>query len=245
MSNIKFDFTGQNFAVTGASSGIGRQIALELAESGAIVLAIGRNIERLEEIRRKFPENIFTASLDVRDFPEMENAIKSFVAEHGKFSGGVHSAGVDGLTPVKGFDRDLADAITDTTYWAGMEFLRLMTKVKFALPGSSIVLVSSVDSIGCSKGHFVYAGAKAAVNSAVKSAAKEISGKGHRVNSILPGVVLTAMTENLDWINDKNERYLLGIGKPKDVSGAVLFLLSDRASWITGTNLTVDGGYLA
>ena len=87
-----------------------------------------------------------------------------------------------------------------------------------------------------------------AVNSAVKSIAKEIARRGQRVNSILPGWVQTDMTKEAAELTDMApimERELLGVGKPEDVTGQVLFLLSDRAAWITGTNVVVDGGYLA
>lgn len=104
MSKVTYDFTGERYAVTGASSGIGRQISLELAASGAEILGIGRNHDRLESLRLEYPERIFTASLDVCDTPALEGALAGFVKEHGKFSGAVHSAGIDGLTPLRSFN---------------------------------------------------------------------------------------------------------------------------------------------
>ena len=90
---------------------------------------------------------------------------------------------------------------------------------------------------------FAYSSAKAAVSTAVKSLAKEISGRGLRINAICPGRVKTPMTEKYP-ANDVIEKHLLGEGQPNDISGTVLFLLSDRARWITGTDVIVDGGYL-
>ena len=93
-----------------------------------------------------------------------------------------------------------------------------------------------------------YSAAKMALNSAVKAIAKEIARRDQRVNTVLPGWVNTAMTQNAADIVDMEpilKRHLLGIGKPEQVSGQVLFLLNNRAAWITGTNVVVDGGYLA
>ena len=106
MGTIRYDFGGERYAVTGASSGIGRQIAVDLAKCGAEVLAIARNTERLESLRSECPERIFTASLDVCDSNSLEAAIFGFVESHGKLDGGVHSAGIDFLTPLRNSTRD-------------------------------------------------------------------------------------------------------------------------------------------
>ena len=124
-----------------------------------------------------------------------------------------------------------------------------MTKAKYANKGISVVLFSSVCAQSDEKGMFAYASAKAAVNACVKSIAKEINTKGHRINSIMPGwVENSTMTTSVDGMIDQNsliEKHLLGLAKPDNVTGMVLFLLSDRGSWITGSNIAVDGGYLA
>lgn len=249
MSNVKFDFTGENFVVTGASSGMGRQVALELAQSGAKVLAIARREENLHELREEFPDNIFIASLDVCDSEKLECAIDVFVAVNGKLHGSVHAAGINNFTPLKSYDKKLARDIMNTSFWAGVELVRLTTKVKYAHKDTSAVLFSSVCAISSEKGMFAYAAAKAAVNGCIGSLAKEICHKGHRVNSIMPGWVEdSAMTSSLDGLIDQNffkKNHLLGIAQPDDITGMVLFLLSDRAKWITGTSIAVDGGFLA
>ena len=248
MSKVIYDFTGERYVVTGASSGMGRQVALELAESGAEVLAIGRNEERLESLKSECAERIFTASLDVCDSELLEGAIAGFVSSHGKLDGGVHAAGIDALTPLRTYDDETARKIMDITFWAGMKLLQLITKAKYGNSGTSTVLFSSVASMSHDKGKFAYSAAKSAVNAAVCCAAKEICAKKHRVNAILPGWVATPMTEKLGEVNDSESvavRHLLGTGKPEDVSKMVLFLLSDASSWITGSNIVIDGGYLA
>lgn len=249
MSRVVFDFSGENFVVTGASSGMGRQVAIELAEAGANVLAMARNKARLQDLQAQFPNNISVASLDVCDSEKMENAIKDFVAMKGKLQGGVHAAGINNFTPLRTYDSDLAKQIMNTSFWAGVELVRIITKARYANKAMSAVLFSSVCAQSAEKGMFAYASAKAAINACVKSLAKEINAKGHRINSIMPGwVENSVMTSSVDDVIDQKffkKNHLLGLAKPEDVTGMVLFLLSDRGSWITGSSIAVDGGYLA
>lgn len=249
MSKVAFDFAGERYVVTGASSGMGRQVAVELAEAGAEVLAIGRNRERLAEVQNHAARSIFPAVCDVGHREELEASIASFVALHGKLSGCVHAAGIVEYTPLQSFDSVLAHQIMETNFWAGMELLRLVTKMKYGIRGTSSVLFSSVSSKAPVAGEMAYVAAKEAMNAALRAVSKEICRKGHRVNSILPGWVETPMTDAAKSdgtnMNLMTARTLLGFGKPEDVSGMVLFLLSSRARWITGTSIPVDGGYLA
>ena len=144
MGKINFDFTGEHYAVTGASSGLGRQIAMDLANAGAEVLAIARNVERLDEVRSHQPERIVTASVDVCDPNALESAIKNFVGEHGKLNGGVHAAGITGFTSLKNFDRDFAHRIMQVSFWAAVDFTGMITNNEYGANGSSTVLFSSV-----------------------------------------------------------------------------------------------------
>ena len=229
MSRVIYDFSGERYVVTGASSGMGRQVALDLARAGAEVLAIGRSPERLSETKNVYPDLIFTASLDVCDDEALERAIGDFAKGHGKLNGGVHAAGISDMTPLRAYDGETARRIMNVSFWAGIDLLQLVTRSKYGESETSIVLFSSAYAISPAKGMFAYAAAKAAINSALRSAAKEICAKGHRVNSVLPGWVDTPMTEHAGESRDieaVTSRHLLGAGKPDDVSGVVLFLLS-------------------
>lgn len=248
MGSIRFDFKGENYVVTGASSGMGRQLSLELAQSGARVLAVARHEEKLCKLQAQFPNNIFAAALDVRDNEKMEHIIKSFVKVNGKLQGGVHAAGINNFTPLKTYDRELAGNIMNVSFWAGIELIRLITNSKYGNRGMSIVLFSSVCAKSSEKGMFAYAAAKSAINGCLGSLAKELCIKGDRINSIMPGWVNgSAMTSDLDGIIDQKilkKNHLLGLAEAQDVTGMVLFLLSERARWITGTSIVVDGGFL-
>lgn len=248
MKQVTFDFTGKNFIITGASSGMGRQIAIELAEAGAKVLAIARRESELKKLELLYPDFIVSASLDVCDEEKLENAIKNFVNQYGKFDGAVHAAGISDITPIKSYDKNLANKIMNVSFWAAISLLNLVIKTKYSNNNSSFILFSSVAAFSSEKGMFAYSAAKSAINSSVKSIAKEISKKNQRVNTIVPGWIKTPMTEKAGQISNLEsffDKHLLGAGNPDDVSGMVLFLLSDRAKWITGTDVIVDGGYLA
>ena len=245
---VEFNFSGCNFIVTGASSGMGRQLVLELVEAGAHVLALARREKELYDLKSKASSLITIGPLDVCNYNKMENAIKSFVVQYGKINGGVHAAGTVGVTPLKNYNRDIAHQIMNTSFWAGIDFVEICSKTAISEKGASFILFSSVDSIDGGKGKFAYSAAKMALNSAIKSIAKEIAKRKQRINTVLPGWVETDMTDSIREMTNMEPiltRELLGIGKPEDVIGQVLFLLSDRAKWITGTNILVDGGYLA
>ena len=249
MSDVQFDFTGKNFVVVGASSGLGRQIALELAESGAHVLAVARNETRLEELANASPL-IHTAILDVltASADDWLAVLEEFVEQHGKLHGGVYTAGISGSTPLRGFDDVLAHHVMETSFWGAIRALQVMTKKKISRERASFILFSSVAGFVGEKGLFAYSAAKAAVMAGVKSLAHDLARNRKRINSISPGYVRTEMTRQYEKELGVPEkvigRHLFGIGEPKDVAGMVLFLLSDRAEWITGQDFIVDGGYI-
>ena len=253
--SVTFDFSGKNFVVVGASSGIGRQTALELSQSGANVLAIGRNLERLDELKRcspvsliKHPPRIFTEQLDVlaATADDWSRVLENFTSVVGRINGGVYTAGIWGLTPLNSFDESLAHKIFATSFWGAVNFVQSATRKKFSDGGGSFVLMSSIAGDFSGKSLFAYSAAKAAVQSAVKSFAAEIIRGKHRINSVAPAIVKTEMMTNELYAPSEEiiSRHLLGLGTARDVAGMILFLLSDRAAWITGQNFFVDGGYI-
>lgn len=249
MSEISFDFHGKNFVVTGASSGLGKQIALELLDAGASLLVAARRKEMLEEIYKDYSDRVFAVSIDVTAEDVWDEALQDFVENFGKLDGSVCAAGIEGLNTIRSFDESLAQKIMDTNFWGTIRLFQRVTKKKYSQAGASHVWFGSVGAHKGSKGQSMYSASKGALLSAMKVLAKEISNRKQRLNVISPGWVKTPLTEQvLD--NTGNEegfnqsQYPLGTGQPKDISGVVLFLLSDRARWMTGSEVVVDGGYL-
>lgn len=251
MQEVKFNYEGKNFIVVGASSGMGKQIALELSQAGANVLCLARRVEVMEQMKsEQGAGKIIPAFVDVTAAisKDWDAVIKNFVGEYGKINGGVYTAGITGLTPLRRWDEELAKKIVDISYWGMLRFIQSATKKRFVFEGSSFVVFSSNAAYNATQGLIVYSSVKMAVQTAVKAIVKEISQDGHRINSISPGWVKTEMTASYSSEFGMNEQiknsFRLGEGGPEKVSGMVLFLLSDRADWITGTDIVIDGGQL-
>lgn len=249
MQEVQFNFAGKNFVVVGASSGMGKQIALELSQAGANVLCLARRVEIMEQMKNEQSAGkIIPAFVDVTSATskDWDAIIKNFVGEYGKINGGVYTAGVGGLTAFRRWNDELAQRIMEVSYWGMLRFMQSAAKKRMANENSSFVVFSSIASYIGEQGQLIYSSAKSAVKSSVKIIAKEISSDKHRINSISPGWVNTAMTENDEFnIHEKRKgMFWLGEGTAEKVSGMVLFLLGERADWITGTDIIVDGGQL-
>ena len=247
---VEFNFSGKKYIVVGASSGMGKQITLELAAAGANVLAIARNGERLGKVKEKFPQHIEISMIDVCDAEDeiWNAALKQFVEKYGKFDGGIYTAGITGTTPLKMFNQNLAKDIVITSFMGCVQFLHFATKKSFSMENASFIVFSSLAAYEGPKGILFYAGAKAAVQAVVRSISKEIAKRKQRINSISPGWVETEMTDSylksIEMHHNEISTGPLGIGASADVSGMVLFLLSNRAKWITGQDFVDDGGAL-
>ena len=247
MPQVTYSFPGMNFVVTGAASGIGKKISEELLTAGASVLGIDKNPEPLNQLAAMNP-NFVPAAVDVRDTDGVKKFVDGYAAARGKINGAVHSAGIMIASPLTSYDEVQAREIMDISFWAGIRLIRTTHRKKVVAQKASSVLISSIAAYSGDKSNFAYSGTKAAIQTAVRSIAKEVISVGARINSVSPGWVRTSMTkENLESnLIPKRllERSFLGIGETEDVSGIVLFLLSERARWITGQDFVVDGGYL-
>ncbi|MHB8580352.1 MAG: SDR family NAD(P)-dependent oxidoreductase [Ignavibacteriaceae bacterium] len=244
---IKFEFEGKKFVVTGASSGIGKKITSDLAEHGAKVLAIGRRIERLEELKNVFPENIFTAAIDVNDFSSLKIELEKY-GEEGKIDGSVHAAGINKFTPLRAFNWKDAENIIRTSLYSGIEMVRILSSQKLSAVKSSHIIIASVAGIKGEVGFTAYSAAKSAVIGAARSMAVELAIKDIRVNTITPGWLSTEMTDAIEArypgkLETIKLLHPLGIGSVEDISNLLMFLLSEESKWITGSNIVIDGGY--
>ncbi len=245
--NIDFNFSNKRFVITGATSGIGKKITEDLIQNGAVVLAIGRRKEKLNNLKDQYGNKICTEALDINDFSLLKTVIEKF-AEEGRIDGSVHCAGINKFTPLRAFNWNDADQIIKTSLYAGIEMIKIISSKKNSSEKGSHVLISSVAGIKGEIGFTAYSAAKSAVIGAVRSMALELAIKDLRVNAITPGWIPTEMTEAIDarypgHLETIKLQHPLGIGSVEDVSNLVMFLLSEEAKWITGSNIVIDGGY--
>lgn len=244
-----FSLEGKTILVTGASSGIGRGIAIECSKMGAKIIISGRNIERLEETFSML-EGIGHCIIPA-DLSKPEEIDR--VAETPEINGCVHSAGIPKLCPVKYLNRENLNEILNINTIGPILLTSLLLKTKKIQKKSSVVFISSISGVyTANTGESSYAVTKGAINGFVKVAALELAVQGIRVNSINPGLVATRILELSNSIfseehlkNTMYNRYpLKRIGTPEDIAFGAIYLLSDASSWVTGINLVIDGGYV-
>lgn len=232
--------------VTGATSDIGRQICQKLVEEGHTLLLSDLSEDALNEIKFSLGENHKILPLDLSKIDESRITLESFIKENGiEVSYAVFAAGIFAVKPLKLISYEFIKKNFDVAVFSILMLTQVLASKKFN--GGylkSIVMVSSVSAIMGTKGYITYSAVKASMLGIVKSLAAELSPKV-RVNAVLPGAIRTSTTNFLYESQDSlNPRYLLGDGKASDVSNAISFLLSDKARWITGQEIIVDGGFV-
>lgn len=239
--NHPFSLQGKTILITGASSGIGRAVAVECAELGAEVIITGRDASRLNEtlnLLRQGNHSALTADLTQELTADLLSSIPLL-------DGMVHAAGVSKRLPLKFIKPNELEAIMRSNFMSAVELTRQLHKHKKIKQGSSLVYISSVASDYASLGHIMYMSSKAALNAFVRGLALELAPQQIRANAILPGMVETALSPVISDEMRKNDlaNYPLGrYGKPREVALAAIYLLSDAATWVTGSFLTIDGG---
>jgi 3-oxoacyl-[acyl-carrier protein] reductase len=248
------DLSGRTVLVTGASSGIGRETSVVLAELGASLVLTGRRREELDRTAAALPPGgHHVEPFDLADLDAIPSWIKGLAERTGPLDDLVHSAGVHFTLPLRATaTRQYADLMrvnVDAAFFLAKGFRQ--KGVRRAGSRSGIVLLSSVMGLIGQTGIAAYSASKGALVSMARSLALELAREGIRVNCVAPGVVRTRMAENAEQVLT-SEQYQaiealhpLGIGTPRDAAHAIAFLLAESGRWITGTTLVVDGGYTA
>lgn len=238
----------QRFIVTGASSGIGESVALMLNSLGATVIAIGRNLERLEQAKTKAVSSDGFL-IEVKDLTENLAELPSYIKElknkYGKFRGLVCAAGITEIKPLQLVEVEGMKQLFDINYFVPVLLTQgFVDRRNNVGRGSSIVCISSIAAHTSERGKLTYSGAKAALVASMKSISKELAPAGIRVNCVSPGIIATPMILNNEFIKDSIiHRCPLGYGMPEDIANLIVYLLSDKGKWITGSNYTIDGGF--
>ena len=234
--------------ITGASSGMGREMAIEFSKDYNVILN-GRNGERLEQTKAQCSRNSeqYIWQYDLSLVDGVEESLSIFLKENCvNVNYFVHCAGFMKNYPLKMISLDLVRETFNTNVFSGVMISKVLTTKKINKKNlEGIVFISSNISGFGAKAHSIYGASKGAVDNLMKSLAVELA-PSVRVNSVLPGAVRTALTEHVFCDEDLAARmetsYPLGFGDVNDIFKAVRFLLSDDSKWITGQQLTVDGG---
>jgi len=247
------DFQNKVVVVSGASSGIGNAIAGMLANHGARLILMGRDMDKLREVSKKL-EGVEhrLIILDLSKLEDIMPAINKVSEEFGPIYGLCHGAGIADTLPLRSLKVSQIRALLDVNLLAGIELARAVTRRDNSEPdGASILFISSIYGIVGKPGVIGYSASKGAITSAARSMAVELAKRNIRVNVLSPGLVWTEMTKSaLSKVSQENvsqieSDHLLRVGTPDDVARAAVFLLAPQNSWITGTDFIIDGGYTA
>lgn len=240
-----FSLQGKTILVTGASSGIGRSTAIECSKAGASVIITARNPERLNSTFNELQgENNKAITADIvndDDLKVLINAIDSPI------DGAVLCAGIGENAIIKYCTRKKFESLLATNLFSQTELIRLLLKNKKLKSPSSVVAISSVAANSYEYGNSMYGAGKAALSTWMKYAANEMGQRGIRFNCIRPGMVETPLIRGGAISDEQLEKdlknYPLGRhGKPEEIAYGAIYLLSDAAAWVTGTDLFIDGG---
>lgn len=244
MNESPFSLVGKTILITGASSGIGRAAAVACSQQGGTLIITGRNEGRLQQTLDLLSGE---GHLSVKCDLTKESDI-ALLADHiEKLDGIVYCAGTQQTCITKMLNKEVVQNLMDTNYLSTALLNAALLSGKKINKGASIVLVTSAAAAHVSEiGNAAYSASKGALSAFGRVLATELSPRKIRVNMVAPAMVKTAIMEKFDVTEEEfieNEKlYPLGYGEPEDVANAIVFLLSEAARWITGTELLLDGG---
>lgn len=240
-----FSLEGKRILVTGASSGIGKSVALNTALQGAHLTILARNKKRLEATLAELPESLVQHSAICCDLSSKED-LDSLVSTIEPLDGVVLNAGAVKLAPIAFIKDDNVDELFEINIQSSIRLVQRLIRKKKLKEGASLVFISSIATQKATIGNSVYNATKGAVNAFVKSLALELANKQIRANAILPGFVPTGILNNADAseLEAHLKNYPLGrYGKPEDIAYLSIYLLSDHSDWMTGSLINLDGGF--
>lgn len=243
-----FSLEGKTILVTGASSGIGAATSVECSRMGANVILMGRNKERLEETSSKMDRTVGQThrllQLDLLDEQSTIDCIKSMDS----IDGLVNNVGVNKVKPVAYIKKEDLEFVFNTNLFSCINLTSMLLKKKKINRNGSIVFTSSVSAFYNAPGRALYASSKAALTSFMRSVAVEHASRQIRANAVHPGMVETQMIRETlseeERMKDMAVYPLQRYGKPEEVAWAIIYLLSDASQWMTGSSLTIDGGFM-
>ena len=233
----------RNVLVVGASSGIGKSIAINLAKDHKVI-AVARREDKLNALEE---HGIQPVVFDVSHTAKIDKFVKNLVSNTGKLSALIYCAGVQDIKPLRVLKVEEAKMMFDVNFFGGLFFAKAFaSKLTCTKENASIVFISSIAGQKPEAGILNYSASKAAIDNLTKGLAKEIA--PIRVNAIAPGFLKTEMTEKFNYIytdefvSNIEKQYPLGLGSTEDITNMARFLISEQASYVTGNIIRVDGG---
>ena len=243
------NLNGKTALVTGASRGIGRQIALTLAGYGAVVIVnYNGSAQKAEAVVKEIEENGGTAEAvqcNVSEYDKAQELISGIVKKYGRLDILVNNAGITRDNLIMKMSEEDFDAVVSTNLKGAFNCIKHVSRQMLKQKGGRIINISSVSGVIGNAGQANYCASKAGVIGLTKSVARELGSRGITANAVAPGFIKTEMTEGLpDSVKEAmgEQIPLKRFGETKDVAEAVAFLASDAASYITGQVISVDGG---
>ena len=243
-TNNPFSLQGKRILVTGASSGIGRGIAIACSRMGASVIIVGRNEVRLNETKTKLQDagnNVISCDIT------SPKAVETMVEQLPALDGIVHCAGIGQRIPAKMLTVEDIDNVMDVNFKAPVMLQKELLKQKKINKKASIVFIASIASWSPSVGNSIYSASKGAIKSYAKCLSLELAPRLIRVNCISPAMVWTDLITkdgvDEDALREDEKLYpLKRYGTPEDIGNLAVYLLSDASSWMTGSDITITGG---
>lgn len=252
------NFDERCFLVMGATSGIGSAICHKLSEEGATLFLTGRSMEKLESLRNSLPNSnnrhkLSVVNIDKSSYQQMQKGLSSWVKDNNfeGINGAVYCPGMAPLLPIKSMSWETSTDIMRVNFLGAVMMVQILARKEFRPSSSgSMVLIASVRSTRGAKSLSLYAGSKAALVASCKCMALELAQHNIRINCISPASVNTEMTYQSsmlspNYLEEMKQQHPLGMGNTEDIANVTEFLLSDISKWITGTEIVVDGGFLA
>ena len=239
----KFSLLGKTILVTGASSGIGRGIAIACAEQGANVVLNGRNVERLNDTLNALAgEGHQVIAADLVDTTQRQ----ALVEQAPVLDGVVHCAGIGSRVLCKMLEEQDVTKVMQANFEAPVLLQAELLREKKIAKEASIVFIASVAATMPSVGNAIYSASKAAIIAYAKCLAQELANRKIRVNCISPAMVWTDLAlvgATEEQLREAEQNYpLKRYARPEDITGAAIYLLSDASSWVTGSNMELTGG---